>query len=124
MPGASTERMAAMRIFALLVWLMLPIAALAYHLGPGQERQTLDDVAQLLAKVDRFAAAERWDDVVEACDAALLRLPKEFVAEGRRIVLERAKARMFVKQLPEAHQELELLVEDLREDKTADPRLV
>ena len=46
-------------IFILLVWLLIPIVALAYHLGPGQERQTLDDVAAILADVKQHAAREK-----------------------------------------------------------------
>jgi hypothetical protein len=113
-----------MRVFLLLVWLMIPVVGVAYHFGPGQERQAMDDVARSLEAMQRAAAAEQWDDVIAACDAALAKLPKDRVAEGRRIALERAKARMFVKQLPLAHQELEGLVGDLRADENCDPKLL
>ena len=113
-----------MRIFLLLLWLLVPIVVVAYHLGPGQEQQTLDEAAGLLAAVQQHAAAEEWALVVQKCDQALAKLPKERVAEGRRLILERAKARMLVKQLPVAHEEFKGLVDDLTADPSADPRLL
>ena len=113
-----------MRIYLLLGWLLLPIVALAFHLGPGQERQTLDDAGRLLAQVERHVAAQEWEAVVETCDEALKVLPKDRVADGHRIVLERAKARMLVKQLPVAHGELKGLVDDLVADSATDPALL
>lgn len=113
-----------MRIFLVLLWLLVPIVAVAYHLGPGQEKQTLDETAALLAAVKRHAAAEEWALVVQKCDQALAKLPKERIADARRLILERAKARMLVKQLPVAHEELKGLVDDLTADPTADPKLL
>jgi hypothetical protein len=112
-----------MRIFLLLVWLLIPIVAVAYHLGPGQERQTLDNVAAILVDVKQHAAREQWNEVVEKCDAALAKLPKDRLAESRQLVLERAKARMLAKQLPVAHEELRGLVDDLSADPS-DPKLL
>lgn len=113
-----------MRIFLLLVWLLIPIVAVAYHLGPGQERQTLDNVAAILADVKQHAARQQWNEVVEKCDSALAKLPKDRLAESRQLVLERAKARMLAKQLPVAHEELRGLVDDLSADPSADPKLL
>jgi hypothetical protein len=113
-----------MRVYLLLGWLMLPIVALAFHWGPGQEQQTLDDAGRMLAKVERLVAAKEWEAVVANCDDALKALPKNRVADGQRIVLERAKARMFIKQLPVAHDELKGLVDDLQSDPTTDPGLL
>lgn len=113
-----------MRIFLLLVWLLIPIVAVAYHLGPGQERQTLDNVAAILADVKQHAAREQWNEVVEKCDSALAKLPKDRLAESRQLILERAKARMLAKQLPVAHEELRGLVDDLSADPSADPELL
>jgi hypothetical protein len=113
-----------MRVFVLLVWLMVPVVALAYHLGPGQELKSLDEAGDLLREINRTAAAEHWDEVIELCDRALARLPKDRIALQRRLVLERAKARMLAHQLPTAHDELEGLVDDLRSDEKADAALL
>ena len=113
-----------MRVFLLLLWLLVPIVALAYHFGPGQEKQTLDEVQTLLAAVKQHAAKEQWALVVDKCDQALARLPKERTSDSRRLVLERAKARMLNKQLPTAHEELVALVDDLSADPAADRQLL
>ena len=112
-----------MRMFLLLLWLLLPVVAVAYHFGPGQEKQTLDEVGVMLSAVKQHAVAGEWAQAVEKCDQALARLPKERIADARRLVLERAKARMLNKQLPAAHEELKGLVDDLTADPAADQKL-
>jgi hypothetical protein len=42
-----------MRTLFLVGWMMVPIAALAYHYGPGQERARLDEVANLLTQGEK-----------------------------------------------------------------------
>ena len=113
-----------MRKVLLLVWLMLPVLVGAYHYGPGQRRMQLDDVARVIVEAERHAAAERWDEAVAKYEEALNLLPGDQVAAARRIRLERAKAQMFVKQLPAAHESLKGLVAELSEDATADPKLL
>jgi len=113
-----------MRILLLIGWLMLPIVALAYHYGPGQERLQMDGVAAVLAVADRHAARAEWSAAAENYDKALKMLPPENTTRSRRIRLERAKAQMLAKKLPTAHEELKLLVEELSGDKNADQRVL
>ena len=113
-----------MRKFILLTWLMLPVMAGAYHYGPGQERLLLDDVAGVLAEADALAAAELWHDAEQKYEEALKLLPANKVHEQRRIRLERAKAQMFVSKLPVAHKDLQGLVDEMKEDKEADAKLL
>ncbi len=109
-----------MRKLILVVWLLIPVAALAYHYGPGQERLRLDDVADLLERADAHAAAEEWVEAEELYSSALEQLPKEHVAELRSVRLQRAKAQMLCSQLPEARRDLEELVDELEQDAKAD----
>jgi len=113
-----------MRKLLLLVWLMLPVLVGFYHAGPGQERALLDEVAAILAQADGHAANEQWGDAERMYEEALNLLPAERVHEGRRIRLERAKAQMFVKKLPSAHQDLKALVDELQTDPGADKKLL
>lgn len=113
-----------MRIFLLVVWLLIPVVAVAYHLGPGQEQQTLDEAAKLIAQVERYVANEQWIEAVAAAEAAIETLPKDRVDVHRRLRLERAKAQMQSGKLPEAHDDLTSLVADLQADKAADPKLL
>ena len=113
-----------MRKVILLAWLMLPVLAGFYHAGPGQEKSLLDDVSVILAEADRHAAAQQWADAETKYEQALNLLPADRVHESRQVRLERAKAQMFVKKLPEAHQELKALVDELKQDENADGQLL
>jgi hypothetical protein len=108
-----------MRKLALFGWLLVPVLAGAYHYGPGQERLRLDDVSRALAAADRLSAAERWDQAVSAYEQALSALPAGHGAESRRIRVERAKAMMLDRRLPEANAELKALVDELQSDNGA-----
>ncbi len=127
-----------MRRLILLAWLLLPVAAGAYHYGPGQEHladdRTADlvEVAQAAASKARAVAAiegdtaakSLWVEADEAYAEALASVRNEHVALSRTLRLERAKAQMFASKLPDARRDLEQLVGELVEDQSADPALV
>ena len=56
--------------------------------------------------------------------AALELLPSERTHESRRIRLELAKVQMFNKKLPGAHADLKFLVEELKNDSSADGKVL
>jgi hypothetical protein len=112
-----------MRTLVLLGWLMVPVAFGAYHYGPGQEKLRLDSVAHLVAKADSLAASEQWQQATAKYQEALGLLPEGRADDSRRIRLRRAKVQMFAQQLPEANVALRELVDQLEDDKTADPKL-
>jgi hypothetical protein len=113
-----------MRILVLVAWLMVPVGLAAYHYGPGQEQLRLDDVAALLREADRHAAQEQWAEAAQLYEEALRLLPADCVQDSRRIRLERAKAQMLARQLPEAHADLKALVDELSQDAKSDPNLL
>jgi len=109
-----------MRKAVLLLWLMIPILIAAYHYGPGQDRMTLDDVAGILARADGHASAEEWTEAIELYEEALSLLADENRDAIRRVRIERAKAWMMDKKLPDAHRDLLELVDELQNDADAD----
>jgi hypothetical protein len=113
-----------MRVLLLTGWLLLLVLAAAWHYGPGQDYTQLDEVAQVLARADRHAAAAEWQEADDAYEEALRLLPGNRAPEARRIRLERAKAQMLAHKLPAAHQDLKGLLDELQADPAADPRLV
>ena len=113
-----------MRTSLLLVWLTIPVLVGAYHLGPGQQRMLLDDTAAATADAGRHVDREQWSDALVCYDTALGLLPSDRVDQRRRLQLERAKVKMMAAKLPEAHQELIGLVDELRADDSAEPALV
>src|SRR5262245_38266655 len=114
----------AVRILLLTGWLLIPLGAWAYHMGPGQEQIALDAAADHLRAAD--AAAAKGDDytAIEEYDAALAALPPGHTAETRAIRLRKAKAQIRAHQLPQAHADLKALVDELSADPDADPALL
>jgi hypothetical protein len=128
----------AMRKLLVSLWLLVPVAALGYHLGPGQERLAADKAAAALARADAAAAKARataaaegdgaarasWAEAEAAWTEALNLLPSNETTAARSIRLERAKAQMFLSELPEARRELESLVGEIAGDAASDPALL
>jgi len=112
-----------MKILLLSLWLCVPLAVAAYHFGPGQDRLKNDAAAAFVAAATKAAAAGEHADAVKACDAALAELPASAVDASRQLRLLRAKERLPVGQLPEAHDELVSLLTELNADTAADPEL-
>ncbi len=113
-----------MRTLALLSWLMIPVLVGAYHYGPGQDRLRLDDVSTVLSQAERQAADEDYAAAVRTYEQALTMLPADRVAESRRVRLERAKAQMLARLLPEANADLTTLVDEISSDNSPDPKLL
>jgi hypothetical protein len=114
----------AKRIFLLTGWLLIPVVGLAWHLGPGQEQKALDEVARHLRDAEASAAQKQYSAAVGAYADALKALPEGRTAEARKIRLERAKAQMLAKQLPDAHADLRGLVDELAADTSTDPKVL
>ena len=110
-----------MRILLIVAWLFAGLGGLIYHYGPGQEQLEIDRVNQVLNNARAEVDAKDWDKAIELFDEVLGELPGEKIAESRSVVLEKAKAQMMAKKLPEARQTLESLLTEVREDESADP---
>lgn len=113
-----------MKNLLLVGWLLLPIGAWAYHEGPGQDREALEQANAVLQRAHEDAAAANWSAAVKGYEKGLGLLPKERTAETRRVRLELCKARMQDRGLPEARDDLEILLGDVTGDRDADPALV
>ena len=113
-----------MRMVLLVCWLIVPVAAGAYHFGPGQQRMLLDDAQELVEQAQQDVANEQWAEAETKYEQALELLPEDRVHERRRVRLERAKAQMLVKKLPVAHRDMKALVEEMQQDENADADLL
>lgn len=115
----------AVRVLLLTGWLLVgSAAAVAHWFGPGVDGRKLDLVATHVRAAEAAVAAEDYPAAVEEYAAALKDLPEGRTAESRRIRLERAKAQMLAKQLPEAHGDLRTLVDEISADTGADAKLL
>lgn len=114
-----------MRKIAILVWLLLPIVALAYHLGPGQRKLILDDAAAAIRLAQQYAADQQWARAVASYDLALSHMGTTDTAAVRRVRLEKAKAQMLAAELPAANADLKVLVDEMVEEShSSDTKLL
>lgn len=113
-----------MRIFLILCWLMVPVLAWAYHLGPGQQQLRLDHTSRLLQLASTAMTDESYDLARMHYSEALATLPPENTSDSYAIRLELAKAQSQSTMLPEARASLETLLADVEADETADKNLV
>lgn len=113
-----------MRKIFIVFWLLLPVAVMAYHYGPGQARLTVDEAGKELALGEQFAKDQRWAEAIEKFDRVLQLLPKDKIAEMRKVRVEKAKAQMLAHQMPTAHQDLNALVDEMTADEAADPAVL
>lgn len=113
-----------MRGMLLAIWVLIPVFAGAYHYGPGQEKLKLDDAQTSLSSARRMVDTGEHAKAVALFTQALADLPSERVAETRRIQVERAKSMLLSRQLPEAYDELTLLIPELQDDASTDPKVL
>lgn len=114
-----------MRKALLALWLLAPAAMAAVHYyGPGKRWQSLDDAGRLLSAANQHLTAEEWAEAVAKYDEAIGLLPPEKVDTIRQARLARNKARMFVGKLPQSHDDLAALLDELSADPKAKPEMV
>jgi tetratricopeptide (TPR) repeat protein len=108
----------------ILLWLLVPLAAAAYHYGPGQDRIMADEAAGHIAVAKAHLEAEQFAEAVAAFDQAISKMPAGQENEIPRLRLEKAKAQMQSSGLPQAHKGLVSLLDDLGKDAATPPALV
>ncbi len=113
-----------MRVLLALSWILIAVLAVFYHGGPGQDHLLLDDIGQYLESAESYAAAGNWAAADVNYEQVLRLLPSERKDEAYRVRLERAKAQMQIAELPEAHTELTVLVDELRASDDTDAKLL
>ena len=108
----------------ILFWLLVPLAAAAYHYGPGQDRILADEAAGHIATAKAHLDAEQFAQAVTAFDQAISKMPTGQEKAIPRLRLEKAKAQMQSSGLPQAHKNLVSLLDDLGKDPSTSPALL
>jgi tetratricopeptide (TPR) repeat protein len=98
------------------LWLLVPVALLAYHFGPGQSRLNTERAAKAIAEARALEAAESWPEALEAWTEALAATPSDKPLARFQLRLAHANARIYAGELPEAMEDMEKL---LAETQTA-----
>jgi len=92
------------------LWLLVPVALLAYHFGPGQARLSAERAAKKIAEARRLEVAEQWTDAAQAWADALADTPAGKTTQRLQIQLAQANARIYAGELPEAMEQMEQLL--------------
>src|SRR5262245_28435843 len=99
------------------VWLLVPVALLAYHFGPGQARLSAERAVQKIAEARQLEATEQWDEAVQAWADALAATPADKSMQRLQIQLAHANARVYTGELPEAMDDMEKLLTEAQSTK-------
>jgi hypothetical protein len=111
-----------MRIVLAVGWLIVPVLAWAWHSGPGQQYVNLDDANAYLVQAQLSLANQDYAAAAQEFDFALKALPEGRTADARTMRLERDKAMIMAKKLPEAHADLDDLVTEMQADPKTDAK--
>jgi len=96
-----------------ILWAMIPVAAIALHMGPGQRLVARDRAAIHLTAARAAADAEDWETAAKEFAEARALLPETERAERLRLSISEAKAKVEDGQLLEGQTELETILADL-----------
>lgn len=108
-----------MRTILLLTWLLIPIAAAAYHFGPGQTRLKLDRVTRHVHAAKSALAEKDWSAAQLQFEEALAATPDDNAPLRRELRLEICKVQLENRQLPEAHESLKDLIQEISADPSS-----
>jgi tetratricopeptide (TPR) repeat protein len=101
------------------LWLLLPVLLLAYHSGPGQSALAHDKAAAFARQAGALEKSGDWENALENYRNALAALPPNDKDNQYRLRLAAANARMYTGELPEAMQDMDSLLSEVR--KTGGP---
>lgn len=108
----------------LVVWLMAPAAALAWHFGPGESYRLRDDAGDRIRSAKSQQQAESYLNAARDFADAREALPQEDRAAHHRLTLAEAQARLRGGEVFEGIDQLEALVADCESSEQADPKLL
>lgn len=107
------------RKLLITLWLLVPVILLAYHSGPGQSALARDKAAALARQASTFEKAGDWENALENYRNAAAALPPDDKVNQCKLRLAAANARMYTGELPEAMQDMDNLLTEMR--KTGAP---
>jgi hypothetical protein len=100
----------------LYAWVLVPVALLAFHFGPGQAYLHRDAAARHLAEAGVAEKQENWPVALKAYADALREIPATDGKRQREVRLAHARARMYSGEIVEAMSEMKALLAELPAD--------
>lgn len=105
-------------ICSFFAWLIAPVGLVAYHYGPGQDWQEEGQVAALVIQAEEAVADGQAQTAIERYREAIDKLPAGHETTAWRMRLEIAKTQLQNEELPEAHGDLKVLLDELLDART------
>lgn len=111
-----------MKKWLILLWLLVPVALLTYHFGPGQAALAFRSAQMHTEQARQLEHELNWSDAIAAYDLALHKLPEstETAAASSlardQLRLAQIRARFQLGRLAETIDNLNTLVEDVERD--------
>lgn len=107
----------------LILWLLVPLAVVAWHVGPGQRQLSEDRAGVYIRQAQAAADEQRWEDSARAYGQARMLLPDEARGETYRLELEAALAWIRSGDDRRGQQMLEDLLATMQQDAEVDEDL-
>ena len=104
-------------------WLLVPVAVLALHYGPGQRYLAWDRAADVVRRAEAAVFAEDWDAAVSLYTRAIDLWPADDPAGRDRLEAHQAAARMARGEMIEGQEQLQKLLTRLEANPDQDPEL-
>lgn len=102
-------------------WVMLPLAGVIYHLSAGERLQKMDSIGDHMRSGQSLVQKSEWADAVVEFEKALAEIPDDADSVRQEVRLELAQAKLNSAGLPEAHEELKKLLDELLSQRTTTP---
>ena len=99
----------------LFAWLLVPIAVIALHFGPGQDHLGRDKAGFLTGAAEAAAMRSDWQEAEVLLNRALHALPEDAHYDRRRLEIAHAKARIYSGDMIAGQEQLQNLIEEMEQ---------
>ena len=106
------------------LWVLFPVALVAWHFGPGQRWFHTDLAADQLKSGRRAEASGDWKSAAVSYSLANQQWPAVSISSHRRIRLAEANATINAGDLIAGQEQLESLISEIESDEQADSNLL
>ena len=103
----------------LFVWLLVPVAIVAWHYGPGQAQYVRDLAGRQIRQARAAVAEENWDQAAVLYAEAAAAVPEVDVADRRRLQLAEACSRIRAGEMIKGQEQLEAHTQQLEAARRA-----
>jgi hypothetical protein len=102
-----------MKKLLLAFWIALPVLGAVYHLVAGEQHRKMDAIGDHLRDARSLVQKSEWSTAATEFEEALEEIPDDADALRRDVRLELAQAKLNGTRLPEAHEELKKMLDEL-----------